>query len=610
MAVSVGTTLQGGKYTLDQELGLGGFGVTYKATHHFLNQTVVVKTLNEAGRRDRNFEDLRDKFQAEARRLAMCVHPNIVRVSDFFTEDEMPYMVMDYIPGQTLGEIVFPDHPMPEATAVHYIQQIGSALEAVHQNGMLHRDIKPQNIILRQGTDEVILIDFGISREFTLGQTQTHTSLISVGYAPIEQYMTQAQRTPASDVYGLAATLYALVTAQVPVASILRDRQPLVPPNEIRPDLSPEISRAIMRGMAMEIEHRPQSVTEWLSLLSAVYPNAPAQATDNSAAGIPQFPRPASTTTVPTMAVSPKARPPRRSAPPVASGAAMPPQSRSAAPVGQRVSPRPVRRQQTQQQTPWRLWLGLIATALIVGSLAALLFRPQPESTTPDETQPSPTPTEPESRPSAPVDEQEVEPVPETEEETEAEPTPEETAPVDETDTESVEEPFEPPPEDTVPPGSGSDNNTAPESDTNGNTDSNNTDAVPGFPPGTSEEKIKDELGEPQASSPSGYWPNTRSVRYEVVPDEITLGYIYDRDTAKLRQTEVSFAQSVATSTMLSTLDGMMAGQTPRNVQTALAQIKDRQRQEYPFDAGGLKGVIQRNAQDRIYIGVWDRDLH
>lgn len=609
MAVSVGTSLQGGKYTLDQELGLGGFGVTYKATHHFLNQTVVIKTLNEAGRRDRNFEDLREKFQAEARRLAMCIHPNIVRVSDFFTEDDMPYMVMDYIPGQTLGDIVFPDHPMPETTAVHYIQQIGSALEAVHQNGMLHRDIKPQNIILRQGTDEVILIDFGISREFTLGQTQTHTSLISVGYAPIEQYMTQAQRTPASDVYGLAATLYALVTAQVPVASILRDRQPLVPPNELRPDLSPELSRAIMRGMAMEINHRPQTITEWISLLPGVHPTPSAQVDNPATAGMPQFPRQSSTTTVPTMAVAPKAQPPRRLAPSAAS--APPAQARSQTPHPYSASPRPARQRRTTQQAPWRMWLGLIAAALIVGGLAALLFRPQPESTTTDEAQPSPAPTEPASRPSAPADQPEVEPLPEPD--AEAEPTPEETAPVDETETDAVEEPsepstvVEPPPPDTEPSGEA-----VPESDSSSDSGDTGggTDAVPGFPPGTSEDKIKDELGEPQSSSPSGYWPNTRSVIYEVVPNQITLGYIYDRNTAKLRQTEASFAQSVATPTMLSTLDGMMAGQTPRDVRTALTQIKDRQRQEYPFDAGSLKGVIQRNNQDRIYIGVWDRDLH
>lgn len=84
MDALIGKTLQGGKYTLNAELGRGGFGITFKATHHYLNQVVVIKTLNEALRNDRNFPEFQRKFQDEARRLAMCVHPNIVRVSDFF----------------------------------------------------------------------------------------------------------------------------------------------------------------------------------------------------------------------------------------------------------------------------------------------------------------------------------------------------------------------------------------------------------------------------------------------------------------------------------------------------------------------------------------------
>jgi serine/threonine-protein kinase len=262
----VGKTLQSEKYTLEEILGQGGFGITLKAMHHALNKVVVIKTLT-ATRQNPQFEDLVQKFQDEGRRLATCVHPNIVRVHDFFVEDEMPYLVMDYIPGQTLEEVVFPNHPLPEAIAIHYIRQIGAALMVVHGHGLLHRDIKPQNIMLREGTQEVVLIDFGIAREFTPGVTQTHTSLISVGYAPIEQYVQTEKRTAATDVYGLASTLYALLTAQVPVASILRSRQPMASPQELQPTVSTAVSQAVMRGMAVEPQYRPSSVAEWLGLL-------------------------------------------------------------------------------------------------------------------------------------------------------------------------------------------------------------------------------------------------------------------------------------------------------------------------------------------------------
>lgn len=289
MDTLTGKTLQDGKYILGEELGRGGFGVTYLATHSYLNQTFVIKTLNES-LRNTSIPNSQQKFQDEARRLALCTHPNIVRVSDFFIENGRSYIVMDYIPGQTLDRVVLPNNPLPEATAIHYIRQIGAALQVVHQYGLLHRDIKPQNIILRQGTQTVVLIDFGIAREFAADVTQTHTSMISSGYAPIEQYLPQAKRTPATDIYALAATLYALLTAHTPMASILRcqiearnqriatalieatevlsgNNQPMPSPCQLRPELSETVDQAVMQGMALEAHDRPVDVNEWLRLL-------------------------------------------------------------------------------------------------------------------------------------------------------------------------------------------------------------------------------------------------------------------------------------------------------------------------------------------------------
>lgn len=137
----------------------------------------------------------------------------------------------------------------------------------MHQKGLLHRDVKPDNIILRQNTDEVILIDFGIAREFNTGVKQTHTGMVSEGYSPIEQYLTNAARSPATDVYGLAATLYALLTAQVPMPVLLRDREQMPTPRELQPHVSAAVNQAVMRGMSVEARYRPQTVLEWLNLL-------------------------------------------------------------------------------------------------------------------------------------------------------------------------------------------------------------------------------------------------------------------------------------------------------------------------------------------------------
>jgi serine/threonine-protein kinase len=377
----VGKTLQGGKYTLDELLGQGGFGVTFRATHHFLAQTVVIKTLNFVNQSHPHFPKMEQQFQDEARRLALCVHPNIVRVNDFFVEDNVPYLVMDYIPGQTLEQIVFPNQPLPEALAIHYIQQIGSALEEVHRNGLLHRDVKPQNIILRQGTQEVILIDFGIAREFTNGKTQTHTSLISEGYAPIEQYVMQERRTPATDVYGLAATLYALLTAQVPLASILRERRPMPAPGDLCPQLSAAVNQAVMRGMAIEARYRPASVAEWLTLLPA------------TSMPMPQVSHRPSTAA--TVAVSPRYPPSSawRSAQPAPLPAPVPAPSPARSPRVPDLSSVPT----APPPTAPKPWLGGLVWGLltIAAVLAAVIWGLSPRnSPRPVEESPAPVPSE------------------------------------------------------------------------------------------------------------------------------------------------------------------------------------------------------------------------
>jgi len=295
--LTVGKTLQNGKYVLDSVLSQGGLGITYQATHTYLNQAVVVKTLNEELRRRADFRQFQQRFIDEARRLARFQHPHIVRVTDCFEELGLPFIVMDYIPGQTLAELMN-HHPLQESQAIHYISQVGAALSVIHANGLLHRDVKPENIILRQGTQSVVLIDFGIAREFTAGVTQTNTGLLSAGYAPIEQYLPKHKWTPATDVYALAATLYALLTGQPPIASILRDSprlagDPYAPFRLLRqrqPHLHPAVEQAIVRGMALEAHQRPQTVMDWLALLIPERGAGPAAATTAATLTSPTIP--------------------------------------------------------------------------------------------------------------------------------------------------------------------------------------------------------------------------------------------------------------------------------------------------------------------------------
>ncbi|PSB25073.1 serine/threonine protein kinase [Stenomitos frigidus] len=557
----IGQQLQGGKYTLEAELGRGGFGITFKATHHFLGQTVVIKTLNESLRYEPDYADYQRKFQDEARRLALCVHPNIVRISDFFVEAGQAYMVMDYIPGPNLEALVFPNKPLAEAIAIHYARQIGNALKVVHQNGLLHRDIKPQNIILRQGTQDVVLIDFGIAREFTPGSTQTHTSLISAGYAPIEQYLSQEQRTPATDVYGLAATLYALLTARMPTASILRDRQPLPDPRELCPELSAATNQAVIRGMAVEVQYRPASMDEWLALL-------PSPSAIGSTPIPPLFqPVVESTRTAATLAVGRRAEgqssPARAARSPVAT-----------------VAPRAPARAGTNSPSTTRrtlpILLGLMLLTMLGTASIAIFYKPQPSNQLtlePSAPSPSPSPSiEASPKTASPK------PSPKLTETPKVERSPSPSPSVE------SEEKAEDQPTTAVP-------------------------TIPGFPPGTSEGDIKAALGEPTSKAEKGFWNNTRTALYEVVPNKVTLGYIYDRNSGNVRQTEASFAQSVDSLQMKVALNNMTGGQA-NDLLDKLEAVKQRKTNEYTFTKGNLKGIIQRNDRDRIYIGVWDADLH
>jgi serine/threonine protein kinase len=171
---------------------------------------------------------------------------------------------MEYIEGEQLGHLGV----LSESQALDYIQQIGDALTVVHQNGLLHRDVKPGNIIVRNNKSEAVLIDFGIARDFTSNLTQTHTTHKTIFYAPLEQYKRRAERGAFTDVYALAATLYKVLTGKEPEDSQSRDDgYPLAEPKEINPNISDRVNKAILKGLELQPENRPQSVQEWLYLL-------------------------------------------------------------------------------------------------------------------------------------------------------------------------------------------------------------------------------------------------------------------------------------------------------------------------------------------------------
>jgi serine/threonine protein kinase len=275
MVWPVGHQLQNGKYRIEAVLRQGGFGITYKALHTHLQKYVVIKTPFEYKKHDPNYEAYIAHFLKEGQRLArLPKHPHIVQVWDLSEESDiplsqesdMPYIVMDFVPGENLFQLTQRRKKLSEAEILPCIHQIGEALTIIHQAGLIHRDVHPGNIIIRPDK-KAILIDFGIAKDL-IPSTQTSTGAAgNPSFAPYEQRL--GSREPTVDIYSLAATLYYALTGEYPATSF--DRKVfgtrLIPPKQIQSTISEFSNRAIIKGMALKASARPRSMKAWLNLL-------------------------------------------------------------------------------------------------------------------------------------------------------------------------------------------------------------------------------------------------------------------------------------------------------------------------------------------------------
>ena len=278
----MGTELQGGKYTVGKVLGRGGFGITYKGAHKGLKRPVAIKELfpefaTRSGlrvtlspTRQQGFRREQDSVVQEARVIANLNSSNIVDVHDFFHENGTVYIVMEYLEGPTLEQDIERRGKVEAADVVRVAEEICNALETMHATNVLHRDVKPANILLaRDG--RVVLIDFGSAREFESNKTQHHTRVLSMNYGAPEQFSQTARFGPYTDLYGLGATLYhALTGTPLPTAM---DRLQSANETVRLPSTAPAgLLRAVQEALSFRVEDRPQSVEEFRVLLGSKNP--------------------------------------------------------------------------------------------------------------------------------------------------------------------------------------------------------------------------------------------------------------------------------------------------------------------------------------------------
>ena len=276
-----GTLLHGGTYKIEEVLGQGSFGITYLAEHTKLAKKVAIKEffMKELNSRseDGSITGMSDgslsqsycqKFQKEAENLSRLDNPNIVRVTDSFSENGTFYYVMDYIEGQNLNDYV-KTHYVDAEDAVSIIKSVADALIYMHEEKhMLHLDLKPSNVMHRSD-GHVFLIDFGLSKHYgDDGQPETSTTigLGTAGYAPIEQANRAkiGEFRPTIDVYALGATLYKLLTRETPPdASVLVSDEDLLANKLREKKVSDNLIKVVTEAMCPNVKKRIQSVREF-----------------------------------------------------------------------------------------------------------------------------------------------------------------------------------------------------------------------------------------------------------------------------------------------------------------------------------------------------------
>lgn len=284
-------TLLNNQYLVGKELGAGGFGITYLALDAALLCPVAIKEffprdlvsreagsstlVPNTGEAGEYYAYGLERFLYEARIMARFNHPNIVRVRNFFSANNTGYIVMDYYQGLQLEQHMEKrGGRLEEKEALDIILPILDGLERIHQRDFLHRDIKPQNIIITSG-NVPILLDFGAARYMTSQKTRSLSVVLTPGFAPFEQYQTHGNQGAWTDIYSLCASIYFMLTGLIPLVAPERmAKDALVSLDKIAPNVSEPVRQAVMQGLAIKVEDRLKSVNQLREILESPDPRA------------------------------------------------------------------------------------------------------------------------------------------------------------------------------------------------------------------------------------------------------------------------------------------------------------------------------------------------
>ncbi len=279
-------TMLNGRYRLGKVLGEGGFGITYVGLDTKLNMKVAVKEYYPNGLANRNnsfspsvncsvsgdkeavFLKFREKFLTEARTLAkFSKEKSIVEVRDFFEANNTAYIIMEYLEGHDLKEHLRSNGVMSVEKTIQILTPIMQTLSKIHNQGLIHRDISPDNI--RLTPDGVKLLDFGAAREMTTQSNRSISVMLKPGYAPEEQYRSKGIQGPWTDVYAVCATIYKCITGVTPDDSTQRVyKDELRKPSELGAKIHPSVEAVLLKGMAILQDDRYKNMIELMNAFS------------------------------------------------------------------------------------------------------------------------------------------------------------------------------------------------------------------------------------------------------------------------------------------------------------------------------------------------------
>ena len=591
-------TLLNNRYKIIRALATGGFGHTFLAEDTYLpsRRHCVIKQLKPINNNPQTFQMVQGRFQREAAILEKLGDSNqqIPKLYAYFEEAGQFYLVQEFIGGQTLTDLVRTSGVLNDNSVQNILLDLLPVLDYVHSQGIIHRDVKPDNIILRQSDRKPVLIDFGAVKEVMTAAANGHSIVIgSPGFMPMEQ--AAGQPTYASDLYGLGLTAIYLLTGKLPQELDIDAATGEVSWHQYAPSVNPALAAVLDKAVRSRPSDRYSTARQML---------------DDLRSG---------------------AKPVNPSTPSVAETVAVSPGGGYAQPV--QVAP-------SRGFSGWKrsaaIAASLICGALIIGVVFAKTRQPSstrvpaaeqpvakrtpvpdpeisPDETTtvepttassPQATRQQPVARSTTTNPDSPDETTTVEPT------TASSPqaTPEQpvarrriTTP-ESPQTEATRPSFSPAPR-ILPPAS------TPPTQNNRASIPTSTN-VPAFPLGTPQSVVEANLGPPTKIA-KGAFGKTRAASYQDYrPGEVSLGYLFDRETGQIQQTEVAFAQSVDLEQIQTTVDQMMDGRVTEEIRQKLRRVYQRRSNYTSFTIGDLKGEIQRDKSDRIYIGVWDANLH